>query len=301
MLSVLIPVYNYKVSNLVHALHKQLSAASLDFEIICLDDASKIDYIEQNKTIEALPKTSYKQSQKNNGIAVTRDQLVAQSNYPWILLLDADVAIESQSYISNYLNAIKQGHEVIFGGICYQSKRPENQEILRWKYGRSYEEKDAKLRNLKPYKNTSAGNLCVKKRLYQLFASKEVGNKYGMDIFLGPQLKHKGIRVYHINNCVIHLGLESSKDFLKKTERAVETLLSLYRKDQIVLHDNTLLTVFLGLKKLRIHHLVALLFNLSKTLLTSNLLSNRPMIRFLQFYKIGYLCLLDSKQLKLKL
>jgi glycosyltransferase involved in cell wall biosynthesis len=295
MLSVLIPVYNYNITSLVHKLHSQITACDINFEIICLDDGSTVNYIEQNKEINKLPRTSYKLSSTNSGIAITRDKLVASASYEWIILLDADVAIESNDYITKYLDEVKKGHEVIFGGICYHSLKPETHELLRWKYGKKYEQKEASYRNLKPYKNTSAGNLCIKKSIYQLFALKEVGDNYGMDIFLGPQLKHNGINVQHINNCVIHLGLENSLNYLKKTERAVETLLSLYQKDKIILHENTLLTVFLQLKKLRIYMLVGGLFKISKSLLISNLISDRPNMVLFQFYKIGYMCLLETR------
>jgi len=40
MLSVLIPVYNCSITALIKDLHQQLMSSNIEFEIICLDDAS---------------------------------------------------------------------------------------------------------------------------------------------------------------------------------------------------------------------------------------------------------------------
>ena len=102
MLSVLIPVYNYNITELVGNIHKQLIASAIDFEIICLDDKSNQDIIDNNLDIEKLSSTTYKLSDKNNGIAVNRQILVDAAKYDWIILIDADV--ELMCFISEWFN-----------------------------------------------------------------------------------------------------------------------------------------------------------------------------------------------------
>jgi len=58
MISVLIPVYNYKVQPLIEVIHAQLSQIIIDFEIICIDDASN-KYLEENEVINQLQNTSF--------------------------------------------------------------------------------------------------------------------------------------------------------------------------------------------------------------------------------------------------
>ena len=53
MLSILIPIYNYNVYPLVEELHKQCIECKIDFEIICIDDAST-DYKPENNKMQFL-------------------------------------------------------------------------------------------------------------------------------------------------------------------------------------------------------------------------------------------------------
>jgi len=293
MISVLIPVYNYKITKLVGDIHKQLIASNIDFEIICLDDKSNQEVIDSNSVIEKLSNTTYKTSNKNNGIAVNRQILVDAAIYDWIILIDADVELKGNNYISNYLNAINDGHEVIFGGILYKNTHPDTNSILRWKYGKQCEELNAKKRNKNPYKVTSAANLCIKKDVYKQFGLGTIGNSYGMDIFFGPQLKINQVPVMHIDNSVYHLGLESSAKYLDKVEFAIATLLKLHYNDKVKEHENDLLKTFTLMKKTGLNYICSGLYKLFNPAIRKNLLSKNPKIVLLQLYKILYMCNYD--------
>lgn len=296
MLSVLIPVYNYNVTELVNNLHKQLIASNINFEIICLDDMSNQDIIDSNSSIKKLSNTTYKLSNKNKGIAVNRQILVETAIYNWIILLDADVELTGNNYISNYLKAINDGHEVVFGGISYKNAQPKPNNILRWKYGKKCEELNAEKRNKHPYKITSAANLCIKKNIYKQFGLSEIGNSYGMDIFFGPQLKLNKVPVKHIDNSVYHLGLESSSKYLGKVEFAITTLLKLHYENKIKEHENSLLKGFLLMKKTGLNFICSGLYRLLNSAIKKNLLSKNPNIKLLQLYKILYMCYYDLKK-----
>ncbi len=293
MLSVLIPVYNYNITELVGNIHKQLIASAIDFEIICLDDKSNQDIIDNNLDIEKLSSTTYKLSDKNNGIAVNRQILVDAAKYDWIILIDADVELINDNYISNYLQAIEEGGKVIFGGISYKNTQPDTNSILRWKYGKECEELDAETRNKHPYKVTSAANLCIKKDVYKQFGLGAIGDSYGMDIFFGPQLKLNQVPVIHINNSVYHLGLESSSKYLDKVKFAVITLLELHYDGKIKEHENDLLKTFLSMKKTGLNYLCSRCYKVFNSLIKKQLLSKNPKIKLLQLYKILYMCYYD--------
>lgn len=295
MISVLIPTYNYNITELVCSLHEQLELANIEFEILAFDDASDNKIQEKNSRIETLSNTSYIISAKNKGIAIARQTLCKKSKFEWIILIDADVELKNNNYISNYITAIKKGHKVIFGGICYKKSKPPNNQILRWEYGKRYEEKNAKKRNLKPYKTTSGANLCIKKDIYLQFGLDNIGNKYGIDLFFGIQLKTNTIKITHIDNCVFHLGLEDSDTYFKKMEKGVKTLLGLYYSQKNNIHENSLLNAFVFLKKTKLNYLLIFLFKIFKKSIKKNLLSSNPKIIFLQFYKIGYMCYSDNE------
>jgi len=290
MLSVLIPVYNYNITQLVNELHKQLVASNIDFEIICLDDKSNQDIIDLNLSIGSLSNTTYKLSDKNNGIALNRQILVAAAIYDWIILIDADVELRDENYISNYLNIIEKGNNFIFGGFAYKNIKPKNTHLLRWKYGKKYEAISAKQRNPNPYKVTIAANMLAKKDNYKSLDLSSIGNNYAMDYFFGALLKENNQKVLHIDNQVYHLGIESSPKYLKKKERAVETLLKLYSSKRIKIHSNSLLKVFILLKKTKLVYVFNVFYKWFGSKLKHNLTSHNPSINLLQFYKLSYMC-----------
>ncbi len=295
MLSILIPVYNYNIVDLVRNIHEQVTLTQKEFEIICLDDKSNKDIIKRNESVNSLDNVSYRESKDNNGIAITRQHLCDFARYDWILLIDADMELKDHAFISNYLSVINSGFDVIFGGICYKTSKPDTNSLLRWKYGKKCEEVSAKKRNIRPYKVTSAANILIKKALYKQFSLDSVGNSYGMDIFFGPQLKLNKVPVLHIDNAIYHLGLENSKKYLKKTEFAVNTLLNLHRKDKIKLHENDLLLKFTLLKSIKLNFLGSLFFKWFRSYMEKNLEGRYPVITIFQLYKISYMCYSDLR------
>ncbi|GGD26847.1 glycosyltransferase family 2 protein [Hyunsoonleella pacifica] len=294
MLSILIPVYNYDITQLVSEIHKQAIKSNVDFEIICLDDKSNSSISQINSSINELSYTSYLFSESNNGIAITRQHLCNYSKYDWILLLDADVELRDDLFISNYLNALQTSkYDIVFGGISYKNEKPQQKSLLRWKYGKQCEGVTSKERNKTPYKITSAANILIKKEQYNRFRLDSVGNSYGMDIFFGPQLKLHKVPVLHIDNSVYHLGLEDSETYINKTEFAVNTLLNLHYNGKIKIHENDLLSKFILLKSIKLNFLFSLFYKSLKNILRKHLLSSNPLIILFQFYKISYMCYSD--------
>lgn len=299
MLSVLIPTYNYNITTLVGSLHKLLTKADINFEIICLDDVSNEEFFKSNIEINKLSFTTYQMSSKNNGIAVTRQLLSKMAKYDWIMLLDADTELRDNNFISNYINTINLGYDVIFGGFDYKNIKPQKDYLLRWKYGKQCEAIHADKRNVNPYKVTIAANLLIKKETYKSFNLDSIGKQYAMDYYFGAMLKENKVSVLHIDNQVYHLGIEKSEIYLRKKEKATETLLKLYHSNNIKEHSNDLLNTYIRLKQFKLNYIFATAFSLFKPLLKKNLMSNYPIIFLLQFYKISYMCHFEMVNKKL--
>lgn len=296
MISVLIPIYNYDVNQLVNEVHRQLIAASILFEIICFDDGSKKPFRDLNSPICELDNTSLVKSNKNLGRLKSREQLSKLAKYNWLLFMDADTVPKSKKFIINYLDCIAPKTEVVFGGFYYDTEPPDKTFSLRWKYGIKHEQVKAYIRNRNPYKLIISANFLINKKIFNRVNSYLVGlnTAYGHDAYFGALLQEHNIFVQHLDNEVHHLGLENNSVYLKKKEEASKTLLLLYRQNMIGKHSNSLLNLFSTISKFHLDKLTANLFVLFNKTLRSNLSGANPSIKFLQFYRILHLCYLAN-------
>ena len=178
----------------------------------------------------------------------------------------------------------------MFGGFAYKTAKPDNNYLLRWTYGQKCEALTANERNANPYKVTIAANMLFRIKAFEALQLDSMGNLYAMDYYFGALLKEKGIQILHLDNQVYHLGIETSQKYLRKKERAAETLLKLYSEDKIHNHSNDLLRLFIQLKKLKLTSLMATIHQLLLPLIRKNLTGSNPNIIFLQIHKIGHMC-----------
>ena len=141
-----------------------------------------------------------------------------------------------------------------------------------------------------------SGNFLIKKSAFLDINSRIENDGYGYDNYLGALMKSHDVKVFHINNNVIHKGLDSNSIFLTKVEKAVETIFEINQKHSAIITENTLLEFYRRIKSLGLSNLIAVIFNLSKTTIRRQLLSNNPNLTLLQFYKLGYLCVITSSK-----
>ncbi|MEZ0129720.1 glycosyltransferase family 2 protein [Flavobacterium sp. LBUM151] len=140
MLSILIPVYNYNVLPLVNELVKQCSFNGIDFEILCQDDASNSSENILNQEINLLPNCSFFVNETNLGRGKNINSLSLKAIYDWLLILDCDTFPAQNDFVKKYIDAISNlKNNILFGGIIYENKKPENDQLLRWIYGNKRE------------------------------------------------------------------------------------------------------------------------------------------------------------------
>ena len=96
MISVLIPVHNYKIYDLVTELHRQLMHEKIPFEILIMEDGSDDDYIEENKRIESFSNVSSFVTKQQSGSLKTR-----------LLLADKAKSTSKNVSFSNALKLLK--------------------------------------------------------------------------------------------------------------------------------------------------------------------------------------------------
>ena len=287
MLSILIPLYNYNVTNLVKTIHRQCITGGFPFEIIICDDNSDLnfdlDFSEEN--IISISNNI------NIGRTETRQKLANIAKYDWLLFLDADVLPVNSSFINQYIKIINSlNFEVSFGGFKYKNTIPSSDKILRWKYGRQKEDISSDLRNKNPYKVIISANILIKNTLFKSINGDLKGNHYGYDNIFSLRLKERNTKIIHIENPVWHLGLEMNAIYLSKKERATKTILNLYKSKQITAGSNDLLKTFELLQKLHLINVIAYFFEKTKKILKTNILGTKPSIILLNTYKLGYFC-----------
>lgn len=288
MISILIPIYNYNIEDLILKLKEELKTVDFNFEIICCDDFSNKKY---NQNLEIDPLVTFLKNERNIGRTETRQKLAVKAKYDWLLFLDADVLPVKKNFIKKYILAIqKLRFDVSFGGISYYPEKPQKDFILRWKYGRKKEMISVKKRNRHSFNTITSANLLIKQNVFLNINKLLIGNHYGYDNIFSLKLKTEHNSIVHIGNPVFHLGLENSYSYLNKKKQAAETIYMLYKTNRIKAGDNGLLQTFELLKKLRLQFLALHGYEIFKVFLEKNLHSSNPSIFLLDCYRLGYFC-----------
>lgn len=228
MLSILIPIYCYDVGPLVHDLHQQAQRLSIKWEIRLLDDASPLNWQENNRSLADLTNVHYEELAENIGRAAIRNRLADQSRYDYLLFMDCDSGVDHPDFLKVYYKHLSP-EKVLYGGRTYKAQTPPLPYRLHWHYGQLREVKTAAERSIKPYDGFMTNNFVVPKKVYQRIKLDERLKQYGHeDTLFGLELQGVGIELKHINNPLLHLGLEPANSWLKKQQQAIQNLYKLY-------------------------------------------------------------------------
>ena len=290
-LSILIPVFNREVAPLVHALRAQLPDWPGPAEIRLLDDDSTETFRSQNRLLAALPGVVYQELTTNVGRAAIRNQLAASAHYEWLLLLDNDSLLPDQQFLARYAQAQAAGPAALFvGGTTYEATPPADLSLhLRWRYGRAREMRPAAVRQRDPSGQLSVNNALLPSALMRRFPLDERLSGYGHeDTKFGLELSRAGVPVRHLDNPVLHDGLEPAAVFLAKSQQAVRNLAQVLRTDG--LGATTRLVQAAGrLRRVGLARAAQATLGALEPALRHNLLSNRPSLRALDALKLLWL------------
>lgn len=293
MISILIPVYNYAINNLVSALLLQLDKLDVNWEILISDDVSSPNFLEENNQfIHKLSRKNVKLFQQNTNIGngANRNFLIGQSLYKWLIFLDADVLPVENNFISIYLNKLSAtSKEIVAGNIVYDSQNPYP-NLLRWKYGKRKEEISFKERRKCPILNVRGANFAIKRELALNHNFPELYKKYGfIDTRFFLQFSENEVEI--IENPVYHLGIESNEIFLRKSQNAISNALFLLNKKDKLANKIAIVSTY---KKVRVFkRLFSFVYAKLNENLVRNLTSENPSVFIFQFYKLLYISYLD--------
>jgi len=201
-------------------LEKQFANNNINFEILIGDDSPS----ETQITLPA--NTKYFHHKQNLGRAKNRNFLASKAKYKYLLFIDGDARVATGNFADNYINALKTNADVICGGTEYPKTLNDKTKKLHWKYGKNVESKSAETRSKTPYNSFTSFNFMVKKDVFTKSPFDERLNSYGHeDTLFGLYLKKHNIKISHINNQLIHTGLETNQNFIIKNLQAIRNLL----------------------------------------------------------------------------
>lgn len=290
MISILIPIYNFNCLALVQDLVSQVNKTAIKAEILCIDDASDVDYLSDLEQIKALPGTRFISLSKNIGRSAIRNRLAEESQYPWLLFLDNDGIPEYPDFLLKYVKATEEHtYGIICGGRTYDPAAPVQQEYyLHWLYGTRREVQSPSGRNNNPYYGFQSNNFLIDKNSFNRLRFDESIVSYGHeDTRFGMKAAALSIPIYHIDNPMRHIGLETAEQFLKKAETACENAWTLYQSEKKIV--GKALKHAIRIKKGRFHFIAGLLLNLLEPWIRDNLLGKKPILLALDLYKLQYL------------
>ncbi len=293
MLSICIPVFNWDITQLVHALHKQADRLNVPAEIVLLDDGSRPQIKEANRPLADLPLVKYEELKENAGRSRIRNLLFDKSSYRYLLILDCDTMVTSHGYLKKYLETAFSGI-VVCGGRTYGEKPVNRKELLHWLVGSKREVNTAAQRQKNSYHDFITGNFMIDRQVFEKIRFHESLSGYGHeDTLFGYELfKHK-IPVEHIDNPLVHLGLENTDEFLRKTTEGLQNLIKTY---ELVNHDPEyarmvkILRIYLRIRKFGLHKLLGKLSGVLEKPMEQHLKGTHPSLLIFDLYKLCMLC-----------
>ena len=294
-ISLLVPVYDYDIIALVHGMKSALGKVPEFCEILIGDDGSSPEFKEK---YNALKDDGVKviSSEKNIGRAAIRNKLALEASGDFLLFIDADTVLPgtAEAYMRKWLPMMSI-YQVICGGILYHDAPPgDPDKLLRWKYGKWMEQRRASEKNKNSNEWFSTFNVLISKAVFSKIRFNEELKQYGYeDTLMGYQLKKAGIEILHIDNGLIHEGLETNKEFLNKTKLGVENLSKLCDRvtDKRTFSQTVrILRTYNYLKFFRLTGLLALFYIRYRDRIEIRLESGSISVLLFRFYKVAMFC-----------
>ncbi len=294
-ISLLIPVFNYDIVALVHSMKSAMDKVPEFIEILIGDDGSSSENKEKYHSLEGAG-VRVISSKKNIGRAAIRNRLALEAKGDHLLFIDADTMMigTAEAYFKNWLPFLTSA-KVLCGGILYHESPPgDPDKLLRWKYGRNKEQLKASDRNKHPHSGFSTFNVVFEKSVFSKIRFDEELKQYGHeDTLMGYQLKKAGIGILHVDNGLLHEGLESNKEFLSKTKLGIENLSVLYDKvtDKKTFSETVkILRTYNRLRFFRLTFILTGIFIKYRDRMEIRLDSKKISLILFRFYKICMFC-----------
>ncbi|MFW6249322.1 MAG: glycosyltransferase family 2 protein, partial [Bacteroidota bacterium] len=231
---------------------------------------------------------------QNIGRSKIRNLCASMANFHWIIFMDCDSKCPDDQYLKRYAQQTKKSAHVICGGRSYMDAPLENNTYLHWFYGTNREVRSAKQRNKEPFRSFMTNNFMLRKDVFDRIQFNEDLIGYGHeDTLFGIDLSQKQVPLLHIDNPLLHIGLQNDKEFLDKTRQAVFNLVFIYKHlniKKLFERHVRLVSAFEKVRKARMTTVLAFLFPYFQSTIEKQLKSGKPRLWLLDMYKLGVFC-----------
>lgn len=294
MISICIPAYNFDIRPLVKDLHRQGVMLKIDFEILIVDDASDESFRKMNATLSSRDQIVYHQLNKNTGRSRIRNLCASLASFDWIIFMDCDSQCPDDQYLKRYLEQTVKSSHVICGGRTYKTNPEEKETFLHWFYGKNREVRSAPERSRHPFRSFMTNNFMIRKDLFDRVRFHEDIEGYGHeDTLFGIDLHQHNVALTHIDNPLLHIGLQTDQEFLDKTRHAVTNLVYIYSLEHYrasLRKHVRLISAFEKVRKAKMTVVFAFLFPQWRSAVEKQLKSGKPRLKLLDIYKLGVFC-----------
>jgi len=292
MLSLIIPTYNYVCTTLVADLLRQAQELrrrdpAFDFEILVWDDASTdASTVEANAVTGGWERTTFRILPRNVGRAVIRNRMAEAARGEWLLFIDCDAEVCREGFLESYWTG-RTDADILCGGLLNPAGPPAPGHELRFRYEqKAMTQRSVEFRNRHPYFYFSTFNVMAARHVFARLRFDERCREYGYeDTLFGLQLRDAGFSIKHMDNPLVHLGIDLSAEFLSKTEAALRTLSRLGDPMQSVAGASK---VTGWLQRLGLRGCAARMFRRRRAWLVRRLTGPRPSLKLFALYKVGY-------------
>lgn len=289
-ISVCIPVYNFDVQELVNALKKEILNSQINAEIILIDDASKEEFIEKNKILKDCT-DQFIFLEKNIGRSAIRNLFLEYASGDYLLFLDCDSKIISENFIQNYQYFIRENPntKVAYGGRIYSIIKPPKEFLLRWNYAIKRESVSIDKRKQSPYLSFQSNNFIIKRNILENNSFNQILKGYGYeDLIFSMLLEKNKIKIFHLENYISNLDLETNLNFINKCEEASKNLSLIYNSSSAInlTSQIKLVRFYEKIKYWKIDKFFLIFFKINKNLIKYFIIK-KCSIRLLDIYKLG--------------
>ena len=137
-------------------------------------------------------------------------------------------------------------------------------------------------------------NFGISKSIFNTLGFDENFKGYGHeDTLFGLELERLQIPIIHIDNPLIHIGLEDSYEFIRKTEQGLVNLIQLlerYSNSKKVFEKIKIANYLNKMHRIGLIPFIGFLFRVFQKVLNWNLNGKNPNLFCFDCYKIGFLC-----------
>ena len=292
-LSIIIPTYNYDCSALIHGLCSQgrglkRTHPNFSFEIVVADDGSS-----EKELVRRVEQAISQDSDhcrlismgRNSGRTATCNRLFEEARGQWLLLIDDDATLRSDSFLADYWTN-RHKADVVCGGLVNPPGIKPGCELRHCYEHHAEQRRTVAWRTAHPFEVFSTFNVMFRSDIIKNIGFDRRCQEYGYeDILLGINLSAAGATILHIDNPMVHEGIDANASFLAKTEASMRTL---YRLTGPMQRSAGASRMKHKLEHLHLASLFYLFFTIFRPLIRRNLLSRHPSLFLFNVYKTGY-------------